>query len=543
MPQAGRRGRVTTARTLFGQAALAAERYGDREFLVVGRRTEVLTFRQLAERADRFGRGLAAMGIAPGDRVALWMPNQVDWAVAAYGAARCGAVLVAVNTRLTAREVAHLLALTTPKTWLMEETFLGKVDAAGQVAPVLHALAEQGVPAPRIVIRGSTGRVPSALDWAAIAEADAPPLPPAELLAAGITDPELQGAAVIVSTSGTTGAPKGVVLGHEPLIRLAEAVSERQGLRPGERFYSVGPMFHCSGFMHGLLCNLVSGSSYYTTQAYDAAEAWDVFRTERITLYHGFAIPLQEMALLPGFDPSRLRLRSAWYGAPGAEMARLEQVYGARMCELFGLTECGGNASLCWPDDPADMRHASDGRPLPGIEVRITDPATGQPLPDGTPGEILIRGWNLMLGYFRDQAATARAIDAQGFLHTGDMGVALPDGFIRWDSRLKDMIRVGGENLSPLEVEGILVQHPAVAQAAVVAAPHPRLQEVPVAFLILHQGQVVSDADLHRHCRAQLASFKVPVRFVTVTDFPRTDATMRVQKARLRDMAQALQDA
>ena len=425
----------------------------------------------------------------------------------------------------------------------MEETFLGKVDAAGQVAPVLQALAERGVAPPRIVIRSSTRRVPDAVDWATIADADAPALPPAEQLAAGITDPELKGAAVIVSTSGTTGAPKGVVLGHEALIRLAGAVSERQGLRPGERFYSVGPMFHCSGFMHGLLCNLVSGSTYYTTQAYDAAEAWDVFRTEGITLYHGFAIPLQEMALLPGFDPSGLRLRSAWYGAPAVEMARLEQVYRARMCELFGLTECGGNASLCWPDDPAGMRHASDGRPLPGIEVRIADPATAQPLPDGMPGEILIRGWNLMLGYFRDQAATARAIDAQGFLHTGDMGVQLPDGFIRWDSRLKDMIRVGGENLSPLEVEGVLVQHPAVAQAAVVGAPHPRLQEVPVAFLILRQGQAVSDADLHRHCRAQLANFKVPVRFVTVADFPRTDATMRVQKAKLRDMAQALQDA
>lgn len=148
-----------------------------------------------------------------------------------------------------------------------------------------------------------------------------------------------------------------------------------------------------------------------------------------------------------------------------------------------------------------------------------------------------------MLGYFRDPAATARTIDPEGWLHTGDMGMQLEDGFIRWVSRLKDMIRVGGENLSPLEVEEVLVTHPAVAQAAVVAAPHPRLQEVPIAFVILKHGQGAPEVELERHCRGLLASFKVPRRFVVVDDFPRTDATMRVQKTKLREIAAGLQDA
>jgi fatty-acyl-CoA synthase len=547
VPHAGIGGGVTPARTLYDQLEGAASRFGDAEFLVVGRRADTLTFRQLQQAADAAGHALRALGVQPGDRVALWMTNQTAWAIAAYGVARCGAVLVAVNTRLAPREVAHMLELTQPRIWLLEENFLGKVQATNHVAPVLDALRAAGVPPPEVLVHSRSGRCyPGLRDWgetvAALAGTVA--LPPASELVAQTQKadlPELRGAAIILSTSGTTGKPKGVALGHEQLIHIAEAVSERQLLRPGERFYSVGPMFHCSGYMHGLLSNLISGSTYYTTEAYDAEETWDVFSGEGITVYHGFVIPLQEMARLPQFDRAKQKLDRAWYGAPAAEMARLETVYGARMCEIYGLTECGGNTSICWPHDPVDMRHDSDGRPNNGLEVKFIDPVTGARQPDGTPGEICIRGWNVMLGYFRDPEATARTIDAEGWLHTGDMGMQLEDGFIRWMSRLKDMIRVGGENMSPLEVEEILVSHPAVAQAAVVAAPHPRLQEVPVAFLILKRGQVTDEADLERHCRGLLANFKIPRRFVIVDDFPRTDATMRVQKTRLRAMAEALQ--
>ncbi len=540
---------MTAPRNLFDQLAQAADRFGDAEFLVVGRRTETLGFRELADRAEVFGRVLAAMGVGPGDRVALWMTNQAEWAVAAYGIARCGGVLVGVNTRLVAREVAQLLELTRPRVWLLEEDFLGKRPAAERVAPVLEALAAKGVPAPVTLVRSRTGRrYPGTRDWAETmaAHSNASALPPAAQLVSRTGEgefPELRDLAAILSTSGTTGAPKGVMLRHGQLVRLAEAVSERQLLRPGDRFYSVAPMFHCSGYMHGLLCNLISGSTFHTTAAYDPRETWDVLSGEGINAYHGFAIPLQEVARLPQFDRTLLRLDRAWYGAPAAEMERLEDVYGARMCELFGMTETGGNTAICWPDDSPGMRHDSDGRPLPGIEARIVDPATGAQQPDGTPGELLVRGWNVMAGYFRDPAATASAIDTEGWLHTGDLGVQLEDGFIKWLSRLKDVIRVGGENLSPLEVEEVLVTHPAVAQAAVVAAPHPRLEEVPVAFLMLKPGHQASDAELESHCRDRLANFKVPVRFIVVDDFPRTDATMRVQKARLRDMAAELQDA
>ena len=535
------------AENLFDALALAAERFGEAEFLVVGRRKEVLGFRALATAADAFGRALAGLGVAPGERVALSMTNQARWAVAAFAIARAGGVLVGVNTRLTPREVAHMIVLTRPKIWLLEETFLGKADAAAAIPTVLGACAENGIPPPRVVLRRTGGaRHGGLLDWDEIAASGArlPALAPAADLAARAAEsgfPELAGVAAILSTSGTTAAPKGVMLTHTGLLRLSRACAERQELRPGERFYSVGPFFHCSGYMHGLLANLQAGSTFFTTQKFGPEEACAVIAGEGITCYHGSIVPLQEIARLPGFDRARIpRFDRAWYSAPAVEMARLEALFGTRMCEVYGLTETGGNIAICRASDAVAMRHDSDGRPHAGVEVRIVDPATGRPLTDGTAGEICARGWNVMRGYFRDPAGTARAIDAEGWLHTGDQGVRLADGFIKFLSRLKDVIRVGGENLSPLEVEEVLMAHPGVREAAVVAEPHTRLGEVPVAFVVPAGPGAASEADLAAHCRGLLANFKVPARFILVEDLPRSSAVAgRVAKVRLREMLAA----
>jgi acyl-CoA synthetase (AMP-forming)/AMP-acid ligase II len=192
--------------------------------------------------------------------------------------------------------------------------------------------------------------------------------------------------------------------------------------------------------------------------------------------------------------------------------------------------------SICRVDDPLEMRHDSDGRPHDGVEAVIVDPETGRTQPEGVPGEIRVRGWNVMLGYFRDPAATRATIDADGWLMTGDQGVAHPGGYIKFLSRLKDVIRVGGENLSPLEVEEVLMSHPDVQEVAVVSAPHPRLTEVPVAFLILRPGRSTDTQALDTFCRERLANFKVPRRFIVMDDFPRSNAVNRVQKAKLREM-------
>lgn len=534
---------------LFDVLSDAANRYGDREFLIVGRRDEVASFRELCDRADACGRMLAALGVKPGDRVAIWMTNRVDWMVAAYGAARCGAVIVGVNTRLSAREVAHMLTLTRPRIWLLEADFFGKRGPMTAIAPVLAAFEEKGVPAPRVLVFGGEGGLPDgAADWHASMRihAEAPVLPPAAEMVARMREgeyPEYAGAAVILSTSGTTAAPKGVVLGHAGTIRLARACAARQDVTPDQRFYSVGPFFHASGFMHAILTNLVAGSRLFTSRPYTATEAWEILVQERINAYHGSIVPLREVCELPQFDPGKLRaLTRSWYSAAATEMMRLERIYGSNMCEVYGLTETAGNVSICRVDDPIDMRHDSDGRPHDGVEADIVDPDTGCVQPEGVPGEIRVRGWNVMMGYFRDPVATAATLDAEGWLRTGDQGVALPGGYIKFLSRLKDVIRVGGENLSPLEVEEVLMSHPDVQEVAVVSAPHARMTEVPVAFLILRPGRTTDSQALGAFCRERLANFKVPRRFIVLDDFPRSNAVNRVQKAKLREMLGDLPD-
>ena len=534
--------RSVSAANLFDVLDDAARRHGEREFLIVGRRDEVASFRELRDRAEACGRMFAALGVVPGDRIAIWMTNRVDWAAAAYGAARCGAVTVGVNTRLSPREVAHLLLLTRPRLWIMEARFFGRTDALAAIEPVAAAHAGQNVPMPEILALSETGEhSPRARDWHELLErhADAPALAPAAELVQRMAQseyPVLAGAAVILSTSGTTAAPKGVVLGHAGTIRLARACAQRQDLAPGQHFYSVGPFFHASGYMHALLTNLVAGSTLHTSRPYTVQEAWDILSGEGIHAYHGAIVPLREVVQLPQFRQECIALTRAWFSAPAAEMARLEGLWGTRMCEVYGLTETAGNVSICRVDDALDMRHDSDGRPHDGVEVAIVDPLTGEPVSEGAPGEIRVRGWNVMLGYFRDPEATAAAIDAEGWLRTGDQGVRLPGGYIKFLSRLKDVIRVGGENLSPLEVEEVLMAHPDVQEVAVVSATHPRLTEVPVAFLILRPGRPADTAALDAFCRERLANFKVPRRFIIMQDFPRSNAVNRVQKARLREM-------
>lgn len=530
---------MTQAGNLFDVLHNAAARYGEREFLIMGRRDAVIGFVGLERRAEEFGAMLARLGVGPGDRVALWMTNSIEWAVAAYGIARCGAVMVGVSTRLSPREVAHMLTLTRARAWVMEEIFLDKIQATEHIAPVLDLIKQAGMKAPAIVLRAPSGkRIAGTHDWDEELAKPSPKLPPAaDLVAQSKLNefPEIAGVAAILSTSGTTGNPKGVMLSHASLIGLATEVGKRQELDPSSRFYSIAPFFHCSGYMHALLTNLIAGSTFFGTHRYDADEAWDVITKEKIKTYHGFIGVIQGLADRPGARERLSQFQAAWYSAAAAEMSRLEDSLGVRQCELYGLTETGGNSTLSTPHDPVLMRHDSDGRPLDGVEVKIVDPATDAELPDGEPGEILIRGFNVMTGYFRDPEATAKALRG-GWLHTGDRGVKLPGGFVKFLSRLKDVIRVGGENLSPMEVEEVMLGHPAVAEVAVVAGPHPRLTEVPVAFIVPRSGIAADEADIRTFCGKQLANFKVPVRVICLEALPRTVATNRIQKAKLREM-------
>jgi fatty-acyl-CoA synthase len=527
--------------------------------VVIGAQAEEATYGELLVRSLSLAADLQNLGLASGDRVALWHTNSVDWIVCAMAVARLGGVLAPVNTRWTLREAAQLVELVEPRLLIAGSSRFAGAGGPGSEGVDVAELGESLKRVQGLIVGEDPAQAEAARRWMDSASVVTAGLVGASSAAAGGGGPlpsleSLLGPpgnvrsaacdrsiAAILATSGTTSRPKAVMLRHESLTRLARCIAQRQGLGANDRLYTIAPFFHCSGLVHGILTALAAGCTLFATAKYRAEETEKVIRSMRITSYHGFALPLKEAAALPAFEPgSYPSLRGAWFSAPGTEMAELEERYGAKMCELYGLTECGGNSVMTSLADNPDTRHNTDGYPHEGIEVWVFDPEGGARRDIGQVGEIRIRGWNVMRGYFRNPEATERSIDADGWLHTGDAGVMDAAGNVTFLSRLDDMIRVGGENVNPAEVEEVLVGHPGVAEAAAVGVAHPRLDKVVVAFVLLRPGATCSPQDLTEYCSRRLATFKVPRDIVVAETLPRTGATLRVRRAELREQYEAL---
>lgn len=510
---------VTTGlRSFYLVLAEQARARPDAPALVIGEGLERATYAALHGRVLNAAAHLRDLGVQSGDRVAVWLPNGTNWVVAAFAAARLGAVLVPINTRWTEREAAQLLSIVSPRLLVIEK---GRGDATSpglSDVPVLRvATGAFGTDAVDTALTHNVEDVVSEPTWVASAMCDS-------------------SVGAVLATSGTTSRPKAVMLRHRSLTRLAANIARRQGLGPADRLYTIAPFYHCSGLVHGLLVAFSAGCCLYATPKYHPAEVGRVMRGEQVTSYHGFALPLREAAGLPGFDPSAYAaLRGAWFSAPADDMAGLEARYRSPMCELYGLTECGGNAVMTAFDDDIAVRYHTDGYPHPGIEVDVFETGTSQRVDVGATGEIRIRGWNVMLGYFGDAAATARALDDEGWLRTGDIGRRDPDGNIAFLARNDDMIRVGGENVSPAEVEDVIAGHPAVAETSVIGVDDERLGSVLVAFVVPEPGTAADATTLREHCVARLAPFKVPREFISIDALPKTGATLRVQRSVLRE--------
>jgi acyl-CoA synthetase (AMP-forming)/AMP-acid ligase II len=524
---------MPTTPTIPAVIAEAAERFGDAEALVDGDRR--LSFRELLAAADHVARALVASGLEPGDRVGIWAPNSGDWVLAALGAYRAGCVIVTVNTRFKGAEAAHVLGTAEAKLLLtvngfLDTDYVAMLDEAGRPPSIETVVMLDGHP--------SGGSVA----WADFLGRDdesrrADLQPEVEARSAAVRPGDMSD---ILFTSGTTGKPKGAMLGHEASVTAFKVWAEGVGLREGDRYLIVNPFFHTFGLKAGILACLLQGAVIVPHPVFDVPSVMDRVEEERITMLPGPPAIYQTILDHPdlaGRDLSSLRLAVTGAATVPVEMIRRmrEELDFEVIVTAYGLTETTGVVTLCQHDDPIEVIATTAGRALPDTEVRVVD-ESGTALPPGQPGEVVVRGYQLMLGYFGDPAATAEAIDADGFLHTGDIGVLDEAGNLRITDRTKDMFICGGFNAYPAEIEGMIMRHPAVSQVAVVGVPDHRLGEVGRAFVVLRPG-AADDWDetaFLAWCRDEMANYKAP-RSVEVVEALPLNASGKVLKYVLRD--------
>lgn len=505
---------------------------------------ERLTWSQMAQGARRTAAALHAAGVRKGDHVGVLLGNGGDWIQTFLGIASLGAVTVPVNTRFKADELRFCLQQADVRLLVFSDSFLG-IDFRAllqEAEPAVgSALPGSVLPELRRAVMLGEGALPEGCQAYADFIAAGRPVSDAELdaLAADVTPDDLL---LIQYTSGTTSFPKGVMLSHANMLLDAQAAALRMGIRADDRYFSIRPFFHVAGSTLSILVSLQTGCCLLSLPKFDVAENLAILDRERCTLISGNDTIFLMLMGHPDFDADRLHLRGGW-AAAGPEV--MEQIY-TRMrvpglCNAYGQSEAAPNVLLSAHDDPLALRISGFGFPHPGTEVRLADPDTDAPRAPGEPGEIQVRGWNVMRGYYKMPEATAKAFSADGWLKTGDQGEMDAQGRVRMLSRLKDMYRVGGENVAPSEVEEVLHAHPAVRQAQVVGVPDARLGEVTGAFVLLKPEHVASREELIDWCKARSANFKVPRYLEIVDTFENIGMTgsSKVQKNKLR--AHALQ--
>ena len=505
----------------------AAARHATRDALVDGDLR--LSYAQLVERAEAAARSLIALGVQGGERVAIWAPNRHEWIVAACGVHMAGAVLVPINTRMKGAEAADIIERSGARVLFCIGQFLG-LDYPGLLEGVRPATLAH------VVVIGDGGsRAPADLGWSDFLRA-AEPVPAARVHE---REAALRGdsSADLMFTSGTTGRPKGVMAAHAPTVRAFTTWAGCVGLSEGDRYLIVNPFFHTFGYKAGWVAALLQGATVYPLPVFDAQTVLDRIARDRITFLPGpptLFLTMLAHPKLADFDLSSLR--SAVTGAasvPPVLIQRMRDELGIRnVTTAYGLTECGGCATVCDPDDDAETVAGTCGHALPGTEVRVAD-EQGRALPPGEPGEVLLRGYHVMQGYFEDEAATREAIDADGWLHTGDVGTLDERGYLRITDRLKDMYINGGFNCYPAEIERLLSAHPAIAQVAVIGVPDARLGEVGCAWVVKRDGAELDEPALIAWARGRMANYKVP-RLVRFSEALPVNASNKVDKKLLR---------
>jgi acyl-CoA synthetase (AMP-forming)/AMP-acid ligase II len=463
----------------------AADRFGDAEAVVDGPLR--LTFGELVDRIRCAAGAFAGLGIGKGERVAVWAPNSAEWIVAAFGVLTAGGVLVPVNTRFKPDEAGDIITRSHAKAVLVQKGFLDQDYTAPAGIPVID-LKFDFLSSGRPFERPVSG--------------------------ADVSD--------IIFTSGTTGRPKGAMMNHRQTLRMYEEWATLADLRQGDRYLMINPYFHTFGLKAGLIASFLRGATMLPMAVFDIDSVVDLIEHERISMLPG--PPTLYHSLLTVQDKAKLSsLRAGVTGAADIPVELVRRIHNELPFQTlmtgYGLTEAG-NVTLSRPGDSFEDVATTAGLPCEDVEVRIA-----------ADGEVLVRGYGVMQGYLDDSEATEQAIDRDGWLHTGDLGNFDKSGRLKIDGRKKDMFIVGGFNAYPAEIEGFMLEHPAVAQVAVIGVPDERLGQVGKAFVVLKAP--VSEVDLTSWCRDRMAGFKAPRSVEFLGELP-LNATGKVMKDQLR---------
>jgi fatty-acyl-CoA synthase len=504
-------------------------------------RSERLTYAALKTRADELARALLALGIRRGDRVAVLLPNRVEWLVTAFAAAKLGAITVGMSTFSTSREMEWMIEHAQPSALVTVETFRGHdfLAAIHELVPELArsapgALRSDRFSALRAVVCLGDRRHDGVYRFQDLRTRAADVTEAALTVAqSAVTGEDL---CYILYTSGSTATPKGVTLAHRGLIENGHAIGERQHLQASDRLWLAVPLFWSFGSANALPAILTHGGTVVLQESFEPGEALALLDGEHCSVYYGMANMAR--AILDHPDRRRCRLTAMrtglTIGLPEDVQMSMEAVAAPLLCNVYGLTETYGNCAVTDAHDPREVRLTTQGLPLPGMDIRVVDPVTERPLARDELGELRVKG-HVTPGYYRDPEQTHAALDAHGYFTTGDLGLIGDDGRVRFRGRFKEIIKTGGINVSPLEVEAVLLTHPEIRQAHVIGLPDRDRGEVVVAAVELHAGAASPADSIIAFCRARLASYKVPTRLVfrKNDEFPRTP-TGKVQKPRLR---------
>jgi fatty-acyl-CoA synthase len=522
-----------------------AKRFPQAEALVFPQFQTRMNYAEFDFEVDRVSKGLIALELQQGDHIAVWSTNWPQWVALQFAAARVGVILVTINPAYRASELAYVLkqadiqALFLIHEFKTSDYFRMLYEALPELASTDEtSLSAAEFPLLRRVVAMSSGPGPGMLGWDEFLQRGVS-IPSQEL-----ADREAQlrpGDPINVQyTSGTTGFPKGAMLTHRNLLLNAYYIGDCQGFSERDRICIPVPFYHCFGCVLGTLCAALYGCAMVIPHEYFQAQATlDAIERERATAIYG--VPTMFISLLDhptfaGRDFSSLRTGvMAGSPCPIEIMQRVvHQMHATEITIGYGLTENSPIITQTRTDDPLELRVKTVGKPIPGVEVQLVDPVTGEVLGNEQQGELCSRGHGVMLGYYKMPEATAAAIDASGWLHTGDLAMRQPNGYYRITGRIKDMVCRGGENIYPREIEEFLYTHPAVQEVAAVGVPDTKYVEEVAVWIRLRPGLSLTEDELRQYCKGHLAHYKIPRYIRFVTEFPQT-VTGKIQKFKIRE--------